>query len=459
MSGNVSRPLTRRSVLRGVLGAGLVLSVVPLIEACTSSTSPAPAPTTAGAPPASAAKPTAAPAQAGGTVEINWYVGKDTTDSNKTLVESFNSSQSKIKVNWQEQPPSTTDQHDKYVSVMAAKDPSIDVFALDIPFVPEFASAGWLQPLDERIDKADMGKFFSGTVQGATYQGKLWAIPWFNNAAAIFYRKDLLEAAKLQPPTTYDDLLKVATAAASPDMQAAFVWQGAQYEGGAVDWFEYVWGFGGDLLDDKGAVVLDSGDAAVQATQFMVDLIHKARVTPVAVTTWKETEARNVFIEGQAVMLRTWLSDYKVINLDPASKVAGKVEVAPLPASAGRKGKSVLGTWNLAISKFSKHPDESMTFIKYLTAAEQMRVKQVRGGQVATRPEVLHDPEIVKAFPYITPLEVVFQEAKPRPVRPDYPQISAEAIQPNLAAALSGQKTAAQTVKDIADKTRSIVKA
>ncbi len=459
MSGVFSHPLTRRSMLRGVLGVGLALPALSLLEACSPSASQPGAPASGGGASSGAAQPTmAAPAQAAGTVEINWFVGKDTSDSNKTLVETFHASQNKIKVNWQEQPPSTTDQHDKYVSIMAAKDSSIDVFALDIPFVPEFASADWLAPLDDRVDKAEMGKFFPGPVQGATYQGKLWAIPWYNNAAAIFYRKDLLDGAGLKPPSTYDELVQAATKLKTGDMEAGFAWQGAQYEGGAVDWFEYVWGFGGDLLDDKGNVVLDSGDAAVQATQFMMDLIQKSKVTPVAVTTWKETEARNVFIEGKAGLLRTWLSDYRVINLDSASKVAGKVDVAPLPATAGRKGKSVLGTWNLAISKFSKRPDESMTWIKFLTAPAQMKVKHLRGGQVATRPEVLHDPEVVKAFPYITPLEVVFQEAKPRPVRPDYPQISAEAIQPNLAAALAGQKSAAQTVKDIADKTRAIIK-
>ena len=139
MTEPLNHRVSRRAVLKTGVQLGLTLPALSLIESY-------------------AGGQTAAFAQSAGTVEISWYVGKDVTDANKTLVQTFNSRQSRIRVNWQEQPPSTSDQHDKYVSVLAAKDPSIDVFALDIPFVPEFASAQWLTQLDDLFDKADLSK-------------------------------------------------------------------------------------------------------------------------------------------------------------------------------------------------------------------------------------------------------------------------------------------------------------
>lgn len=436
--GSENRRVSRRAVLRKAAQLGVTLPALSLIEAYAGGRTPSAA---QGAPP----------------VELSWYVGKDVTDANKTLVQMFNSRQSRIRVNWQEQPPSTSDQHDKYVSILAAKDPSIDVFALDIPFVPEFASAQWLTPLDDSFDKAALTKeFFAGPLRGANYGGKLWAIPWFNNAAVLFYRKDLLDSAGLKPPATYGELVQAASKARTPDMEAGFTWQGAQYEGSAVDFFEYLWGYGGDFFDDKGQVVVDRA-AGERALQFMVDLIHTYKVTPVAVTTWKETEARNVFVQGKAVFERGWIGDYAIANAE-GSKIIGKVGITPLPATPGHKGQSVLGTWNLAISRFSRHKKEAVEFIKFMTSAEAMKVNYQHGGRIPPRHAVFDDADIRKQYPYIDPLKPVFEQARPRPVRPDYSQISAEAIQPNLAGALTKQKPVPAALKDMAAAAARIAK-
>ena len=439
MTEPLNRRVSRRAVLKTGVQLGLTLPALSLIESY-------------------AGGQTAAFAQSAGTVEISWYVGKDVTDANKTLVQTFNSRQSRIHVNWQEQPPSTSDQHDKYVSVLAAKDPSIDVFALDIPFVPEFASAQWLTPLDDLFDRAELNKnFFSGPLKGAVYGGKLWAVPWYNNAALLFYRKDLFDAAGVKPPATYDALVQAASKLKTPDMEAGFTWQGSQYEGCAVDFFEYLWGHGGDFFNDKGEVIVDRAPG-LKALQFMVDMIHTYKITPIAVTTWKEIEARNVFVQGKAVCERGWIGDYAIAN-SAGSKIIGKVGITPLPAAAGRKGQSVLGTWNLAISKFSKHQKEAAEFIRFMTSAEAMKVGYQRAGRIPPRHAVFEDADIRKQYPYIDELKPVFEQARPRPVRPDYGQISAEAIQPNLAAALTRQKSVPAALKDMGSTAARIAKA
>jgi multiple sugar transport system substrate-binding protein len=437
MGGSGNRRVSRRAMLKKAARLGVALPALSLIESIAAGRTPA--------------------AAGAGPVEISWYVGKDVTDANKTLVQMFNSRQSRIRVNWQEQPPSTSDQHDKYVSILAAKDPSIDVFALDIPFVPEFASAQWLTPLDDSFDTRELARdFFAGPLRGANYGGKLWAVPWFNNAAVLFYRKDLLGSAGLKPPATYSELVQAASKARTPDMEAGFTWQGAQYEGSAVDFFEYLWGFGGEFFTDKGEVVVDR-PAGERALRFMVDLIHTYKVTPIAVTTWKEVEARNVFVQGQAVFERGWIGDYAVANA-AGSKIIGKAGITPLPAAPGHKGQSVLGTWNLAISRFSRHQKEAAEFIRFMTSAEAMKVNYQRGGHIPPRHAVFDDADIRKQYPYIDALKPVFEQARPRPVRPDYSQISAEAIQPNLAAALTKQKTVPAALKDMAASASRIAK-
>ena len=439
MAERLNRRVSRRAMLKTGVRLGLALPAVSVFESYAGGRTPA-------------------AAQPAGTVEISWYVGKDVNDANKTLLQMFHARQSRVRVNYQEQPPNTSDQHDKYVSILAAKDPSIDVFALDIPFVPEFASAQWLTPLDGLFDKAELSRsFFSGPLKGANYGSKLWAVPWFNNAAVLFYRKDLFDAAGVKPPATYDELVRAVTKLKAPEMEAGFTWQGSQYEGCAVDFFEYLWGYGGEFFSDKGEVVVDR-PPGLKALQFMVDIIHTYKITPIAVTTWKETEARNVFIQGKAVCERGWIGDYTIAN-SAGSKIIGKVGITPLPAAVGRRGQSVLGTWNLAISKFSKHQKEAAEFIKFMTSAEAMKVNYQKAGRIPPRHAVFDDADIRKQYPYIDALKPVFEQARPRPVRPDYGQISAEAIQPNLAAALARQKPVPAALKDMAGTAARIAKA
>jgi multiple sugar transport system substrate-binding protein len=119
----------------------------------------------------------------------------------------------------------------------------------------------------------------------------------------------------------------------------------------------------------------------------------------------------------------------------------------------------VLGTWNLAIPKFSKRPKEATEFIKFMTSDEAMKLRYQKAGSIPARKAVFEDADIRKQYPYIDALKPVFDQARPRPVRPDYGQISADAIQPNLTAALTQQKTVPAALKDMANKAREIAKA
>lgn len=386
-------------------------------------------------------------------VTITFYAGKDLTQANNKLVESFNKSQDRIRVSLQEMPPSTTDQHDKYVSVLAAGSSDIDVMAADIPWAPEFASAGWLLPLDDRIE--DREDFFEGSFLGATYMGKLYAIPWTLAAGVLYYRTDLLEEAGLEPPETFDELISIAKELQTPD-RYGYVWQGRQYEGLVCNWLEIFWGMGGKLMDDRNQLVADP-EIVAASMQWMQDLIHKHGITPSSVTTWQENESQAVFAEGRAVFFRAWPGNFEYINNPATSKVAGKVGIIPMVHAPGQKSAATLGTWNLAISKFSKHPDEAWEFIKYALGMEGQKIKSLDSGNPPSRKSVYNDPEIKQKYPHFDDYFAVFEGALPRPVTPVYPEMSVNVMQPNIFAVINRTKTAQQAANDMLAGMRQIL--
>jgi multiple sugar transport system substrate-binding protein len=467
MSEMLTRRLSRRSVLRAGLFLSLAVPGTSLLAACGQQAQPSSsAPTAAPAKPTEAAKPaapaatTAPAAQTSGTAtKVVWFAGRDTTGYTPKQVEAFNQANKSIQIDYQEQGANTTDLHDKFVTVAGAKDPSADIVSMDVPFVPEFAAAGWTIPVDEILPKDEQAKFFQGTLHGATYDGKLWGVPWFNNGPGLYYRKDLFDAKGLKPPKTYDELLSTAKALQTPDM-VGFAMQLNQGEGGIISWMEYLWGYGGNLVDDKLNVVVDQGTAGVDGMQKILDFVYKDKILPEAALQFKlGADVGNLFSGGKAAMIRLWFSNYGDIAKPDSAIKQEQWDVAPLPSKDGAKpGPGCLGDWNLGVSKFSTKQKEALEAIKILTSQEMQQKRFLEGGFLPARPAVFDDPEIQKKYPYAKQAQASFENLNPRPVTPFYPQMSSDAIQPAFGQAMAQQIKPDVAIKQMADKMREIMK-
>ncbi|MFN8524525.1 MAG: ABC transporter substrate-binding protein [Chloroflexota bacterium] len=476
MSDGLNRRLSRRSVLRTGVGLGLAVPATSLLAACGGTAQPpasggaatAPSkpaeskpaeskPAAPAAPPAATAAPAAQTSSTATTVV--WFAGRDTTGYTPKQVEAFNKANKSIQIDYQEQGATTTDLHDKFVTVAGAKDSSVDILSMDVPFVPEFAAAGWTIPVDELLPKDEQAKFFQGTLHGATYEGKLWGVPWYNNGPGLFYRKDLFDAKGLKAPKTYDELLTAAKALQTPEI-AGFAMQLAQNEGGIINWMEYLWGYGGDLVDDKLNVVLDKGTAGVEGMQKILDFVYKDKILPEAALQFKlGADVMNLFRSGKVAMIRLWFSFTGDLYKPDSGLKPEQWAVAPLPSKDGAKpGAGCLGDWNLGVSKFSKKQKEALEAIKILTGFDHQRMRQLDGGFLAARPAVFDDAEIQKKYPFAKSAQASFENLKPRPVTPFYPQMSTEAIQPAFGQAMAQQIKPEQAIKQMADKMRDIQK-
>ena len=383
-------------------------------------------------------------------VTLNWFAARDTTGFTPTQVEAFNAQNPNIQISYQEQGATTVDLHDKFVTIATAQDSSADLISMDVPFVPEFAAAGWTVPVEELLPEADRAAFFGGTITGATYEDQLFAVPWYNNGPGLFYRKDLLDAAGLQPPKTYDELLAHSKQLQTPEV-SGFIFQAAQTEGGLISWLEYLWGHGGDIVDAEGNVVVDEGTAGVDALQRLVNFIYTDKISPEATLTMTTgADAENVFTEGRAVFLRQWMTATAAMERD-TSAVKGKWDVTTLPSATGEQpGPGCLGTWNLGISAFSEKQEAAAEAIRFFTSQEQQLNRYLGNGSLPARPAVFDDAEVKAKYPFVDTLRAAFDALKPRPVTPYYSQMSADALQPNFGAAMTRAKEPAQAVADMA---------
>lgn len=463
--------VSRRGLLKGVVATGALA----LLAACGSNATATVAPAAGGAsatsapaggassvPAASSAStaPAASSSGASGSTTVVWFAARDTSGYTPKQVETFNSQNKTIRIDYQEQGSQTTDLHDKFVTVASAKDPSVDVISMDVPYVPEFAAAGWTISMADVLSADERAKFFKGTLDGATVNGKLFAIPWYNNGPGLYYRKDLLASKGLAVPKTYDELLNAAKQLQTPDI-AGFAVQLPQNEGGIITWMEYLWGYGGDMVDDKMNVVVDKGTAGVDGMQKLVDFVYKDKIIPEAALQFKiGPDVMNLFRGGKAVFIRLWFSSAGDLYKPDSAIKTEQWGVGPLPSADGKAaGPGCLGTWNLGVSAFSKKQQQAIEVVKTLTNQENQKQRFLGNGNLAARMAVFDDSEIQQKYPYAKAAQDSFASLKPRPVTPYYPQLSADAIQPAFGQAMAQQIKPDQAIKQMADKMRAILKA
>lgn len=313
-------------------------------------------------------------------------------------------------------PQSTTDILALFRQMFAAKSSDLDVINVDVVW-PGMIKDHLLdlKPYSKGVEK----EHFPSIVANNTADGKLIAMPWFTDAGMLYYRKDLLEKHGEKAPTTWEELAATAKKiqdaerkAGNADMQG-FVFQAKAYEGltcGAVEW---LWSYGGgNIVDDKGNITVNNPKAA-KALNTAASWI--GTIAPTGVLNYGEEDARGVFQSGNAVFMRNWPYAWSLGN-GKDSKIAGKIGVSALPkGGADGKNAATLGGWQLAVSKYSKHPKEAADLVMYMTSKEIQKERAIKGSYNPTIPSLYQDKDVLAAAPFFGDLYNVFTSAVPRP--------------------------------------------
>ncbi|MGW5638321.1 ABC transporter substrate-binding protein [Streptomyces sp. NPDC003832] len=319
-----------------------------------------------------------------------------------------------------------------------------DLLNIDVNWTSEFAAAGWIRPLPR--ERFPLESFLPPVVDTATYDGRLYAVPYVTNAGLLLYRKDVLAAEGEQPPRTWAELERLARTVAPEHGLDGYAGQFLPYEGLTVNAAEAVYSAGGSILGGEGERVTVDSAAAREGIGFLARGVREGWI-PRRALSYKEEESKAAFQEGRLLFLRNWPYAYVVASAE-GSPVAGKVSAVPLPGPDG-PGTSVLGGSNLAVSRHARHPDSAARLMAYLTSERVQRQVLTRGALPPVRAALYEDPALVRAFPYLPTLRESVLTAAPRPKSPRYDQVSL-VVQAVVRDAMTGRTTPAAAVRRLA---------
>ena len=101
-------------------------------------------------------------------VTISFSFDQGVGEATQKMVDAYNESQDKVEVQTVILPQDANTVHDDFVNKLASGDTSIDVMGLDVTYISEFGSAGWLADLSDLVDPSLTEGMLTGPVEGAT---------------------------------------------------------------------------------------------------------------------------------------------------------------------------------------------------------------------------------------------------------------------------------------------------
>jgi ABC-type glycerol-3-phosphate transport system substrate-binding protein len=242
----------------------------------------------------------------------------------------------------------------------------------------------------------------------------LYLIPGIHSGSVLlFYRQDLLDAAGIEVPTTWQEYLDAAAALTTDEVAGSVMLGANDVSSFLVDWYSRFITMGGELTsgsktDGTLRTNLDSPEA-VAALQHLIDLLPSS---PEAVTAYGFTEALDAFSTGRVAMWPAWATIAGAL-FGPDSGVADTVAVAPMPADDGNP-RGIRGGWGLGIPKnlSQERKDCAWHILTYLTSKDfekhQVMTYQTDPNRISTG----SDPEIAAALPYIPAAVAAIESAQ-----------------------------------------------
>jgi ABC-type glycerol-3-phosphate transport system substrate-binding protein len=310
--------------------------------------------------------------------------------------ETFSQAFPNIQIEYVPRPPADTYQQLQLAASAGSGGP--DVAIIEDSHLAQFAQLGVLADMTEQVspylDKMNSYKWIP-----AEYEGSYYAMPWDSGPCAVFYRRDVFEAAGIDPESiaTWDDYHQAAVTikeqAGVPMLQLAT----ARNDGRTFEMMLWQQGLG--YVDAEGKVILDTEPRVQQTLEYLGQFWTEELVADTEPWTdpwYAEMADGQVATNPAAVWLGTFLKSFI------APDAAGTWGVFPLPVwEEGGATSSNDGGSQLAIWAQSEQQEAAWAYIEFHLGREDSQLAMYRGSDLFPSLETTYsDPFFDEPDPY-----------------------------------------------------------
>jgi multiple sugar transport system substrate-binding protein len=379
--------------------------------------------------------------------------GPDRTPLWKGLIADFETANPDVKVNYVGIPSASVQQ--KYDTAVAAGG-TPDVGGVTTSYLGGLVAQKALEALDERVIQAGLQDkllpSFTDTVRKVSSDGRLYEVPTSGNLDVLWYRKDLFDQAKLEPPATWDDFFTDVTKLTdAPKNQYGFTIRGGA--GAIFQILTEMYSYSGitSFFDDNGKSTIND-PANVELIEKIAALYKKD--TPSADVNNDFTKMVAQFGGGSVAVMHH--------NLGSTSnnvKALGAEKVAAIPLPVAKNGVRTIvpnPVDGLVVFSASKKKDAAWKFVEFIAQKKSNSTWNEKVGQIPANSEVSGETWLQEQQPVRDALKAIDDKATVSVLAPYYlPEFSAitkTEMGPLFQKVLLGKMTAKAFADTFADK-------
>ena len=143
---------------------------------------------------------------------------------------------------------------------------------LNIDSFADYQAEGLLLPAKDYVSDETYAKFYPQFLEESLVDGTVWAVPDLASCRAMYYNKDILDAAGVAVPTTWDELVAACEAIKAYD-SSIYPWGvDMTTDEGQACFAYYIWNNGGSFVDAEGNWTLND-PKNVEAIEFIVGMV------------------------------------------------------------------------------------------------------------------------------------------------------------------------------------------
>lgn len=382
---------------------------------------------------------------------VKIYYADNVSTAHRQLIDLFNRQhQGRIEVvpvNLPFSKFSTNERKEIMTRALRSKSTRLDVFAVDLIWVPRFAR--WSMPLEDFYTDAELDNLAPFALQSSWYQSHFYGAPFYIDVGMMYYRRDLLALLpnhqaiqeRLASSITWEEMLELAAVNHLQD-QPFYLFAAEPFEGLMCSFIEMVVGQGVSII--QGDSLCLNTPACRKGLQMMIDLIHSRRLTPGQVLHFQEVDVYDYAMKNDAIFFHGWpgfLPQYRSFYPDKIKQIG----MAMVPHFRSGAPAAVFGGWNLMISKFSKKQKQAITFVKFAQSLEAQQLLFEQGGYLPINNHLYSDSTYMKRFPELAVQRRMLDIGFHRPALEEYTKIS-DIITFWLHEALQGRVSASEAL-------------
>lgn len=378
---------------------------------------------------------------------VVWNYSLDTIQDN---IKQFEAANPNIKVNVKDY--TWTTYHDTMV-LRFKGNTQTDVMYNGEDWLPEFAAAGWVAPLEDYFP--EVAKYKAKTAGYAladmTYNGKMYGLSYYADLITFQYNKKILKDKGLAVPRTWDDVMNESVKLKAGGMDYPFIYEyAATLPNFLQAYISQVYGRGGKMFDAKlNPVFNDPNSEAFKHLQWLQDAFTKQKIVTQGSHETKVVLAMNT---GQNAF--TVLYNYNLASMNqPPSPLAGQFDMTLMPGSAhGALGFAKFYCMTTQAAKDKSRRDAAWKFIEAFGGGDYKVAKRwaVEKGLGFAALPLYDDPDVKKAWGTWISMDNFKAQAKValNGTQTEWMGMWSEFFRPLLAKAMNGDSS----VKEVMDQ-------